>query len=127
MNHIPEWAKVIRPTDDNVVVALEREKEETRNGVVLPLAVQRRTQVDVVRAVVVASGPGYRLRNGRGPFVPNEVNPGDIVLVDRLAGQDYTLDQFKPRQNHGAEFDDIRIVRHDEIHAVIESETDNAQ
>jgi len=109
----------IRPVDDNVVLMLEPVRERVQRGVILP-GTRKRRQKDVVMATVIRSGPGYRLRNGHGPLVPNEVAPGDKVLVDHLAGQDYALDRVKPRQNHGVEDGLIRIVRHDEIMAVIE-------
>lgn len=119
---------------DNVVVRFLPEAKETASGIALPGRTLKRTEAR--RAVVVASGPGYyRPRKVRGPgnptepgpFIPNETRPGDVVLVDAFAGQDYALDLNVPRHNKSADFDTIadergefRIVREQEIHGVIE-------
>lgn len=106
-----------RPTQDNVLVALLPEAER-QGSIVLPGTRKgdaRRTRF----ARVVSSGPGYRLRNGHGPLVKNDVLPGDVVIIDRVAGQDYGFDLNKPRQNRHTESDGMRVVRHDEIHGVV--------
>ena len=91
---------------------------------------------------VVASGPGhYKLKPMRQSgtlqahteetcaFVPNETKPNDRVIVPWNAGQDYALDISVPRHNLeqvysvlGGERGQFRIVREQEIEAIIEDE-----
>ena len=125
---------MIRPTADNVVLRLLPVEKTTASGIWVPNANKRG---EARRAEVIAVGPGhYEQRRKRlgdqvytvdGPFVPTSVKPGDIVLVDPQAGQDYTLDLSIPRHNKGQNFDQIadergefRIVRESEILGVVE-------
>lgn len=78
-------------------------------------------------ARVMLSGPGYITKHGA--MVENTVRERDRVVVDALAGQDYSLDFDVPRANKGAEFESIfgqsgnfRIVRQDEILGVVEGD-----
>ena len=83
------------------------------------------------KAKVLVSGSGYVTRNGA--FVENTVREGQEVVVDALCGQNYDLDFTLPRANKGAEFQelfgqegDYRIVRQDEVLAVVEREDEGA-
>lgn len=112
---------------DNVILALEPLPKETASGLAIvhnraPGAREHRT------ARVIASGPGFK-RSCCGAFVPNEAKPGDRVIVDAIAGQNYAFDLTVPRQNKSAEFQEIvgergefRIVRHEEILGIIEED-----
>jgi len=109
-------AQNLRAYADNVI--LEWLPEPSRVGFLfMP---DTRKPEKTRRARVVASGPGYFRDGGHGAFIPNEVRPGEIVLVDRQAGQDYALDLYKPRTNQESIWGEGRIVRHDEILAVVE-------
>lgn len=111
----------IRAYADNVVLEWISEPKQTASGL-LHLPDNRKPEA-LRRARVIASGPGYYRDDGHGPFIPNEVKPGDVVLVDRQAGQNYALDLYKPRTHaQEAVYGDGRIVRHDEILAVVEEE-----
>lgn len=106
----------IRAYSDNVV--LEWIPEADKKGpIFLP---QNRKVGKTRRARVIASGPGYYRDNGHGAFIPNEVKPGDVVLVDRQAGQHYELDNYTVRQNQETVYGEGRVVRHDEILAIVE-------
>jgi co-chaperonin GroES (HSP10) len=113
---------------DNVQIELEPLATMSAGGLHLPQ--QSRAGARGSRfARVIASGPGhFRQRNAGcrgtqdGVFVPNETKPGDRVLVDALAGQAWDGDHQRPRHNVGGDFGDIRIVREDEILAIIESD-----
>jgi len=110
---------------DNVILVLEPQPTQTASGLSIvhnrsPGAREHRT------AKVLASGPGYK-RGCCGAFVENQVKPGDRVIVDALAGQNFAFDLTAPRQNKSAEFQELvgergefRIVRHDEILAIID-------
>ena len=117
----------MRPYADNVLLRIEPPASETASGIALvhsraPGAREHRT------AVVLASGPGFK-RPCCGVFVPNEVKPGDRVVVDALAGDKlkYDFDVSAPRQNQIPELSELagergqfRVVRHEEILAIIE-------
>lgn len=126
-----------RPLADNVLIVLEPEPSETKGGVAIvrqrgPGARHSRT------ARVVASGPGYRGRstylNPEGLFHPNELKPGDRVLVDALAGNNWDFDVGEAPRNNGAdtripflaarglvgEKVEARIIREAEALAVLE-------
>lgn len=121
---------MIRAYADNVVIRLEPLPTETASGLAI---VRTKTGArEHRRATVLASGPGFRDRHGF--LVPNEVKPGDVVLVDALAGQDYSLDLSVPRHNKSSEFQDLlgergefRIVREQEILAVVEQDDQAAE
>ena len=122
---------MIRAYADNVVIRLEPRPTETASGIALVHGARTGAR-DHRRATVLASGPGFRDR--RGFLVPNEVKPGDVVLVDALAGQDYSLDLSVPRHNKSSEFQELlgergefRIVREQEILAVLEEDSQAAE
>ena len=121
----------IRTYADNVIIALLPQPTQTASGIQL-MAGARTGARDHRKARVLASGPGFRDRHGH--LVPNEVKPGDIVIVDALAGQDYSLDLSIPRHNKSSEFQELigergefRIIREQEILAVVESEASAAE
>lgn len=120
----------LRAYADNVIIRLEPLEKVSAGGIHLERS--RATENKGTRtAVVLASGPGHRTR--RGTFIPNETRAGQRVLVDAMAGQDYSLDLEAPRSNASAQhpdassFDSLlgqkgeyRIVREDEILGVLE-------
>lgn len=121
----------MRMRNDNVLIQKLELPDQTQSGLVLPKT-RRSRQDGIAVGIVVASGPGWRLRNGRGPVEANEVAEGDIVLYPDGAGdraQDFGMDNQDERQNHGADFGDRVILRHEQILAVvdgIESQEDMA-
>ena len=123
---------MIRAYHDNVIIRLEPRETETKSGIAMvrsgkPGARGYRT------AIVVAVGPGHytgcRSCGGeRGAFIPTDVQVGQRVIVDELAGQNYDMDLTVTRSNKSPEFDAIgderghfRIIREAEIVAVVES------
>lgn len=126
----------VRPFSDNVLLYL-KPLPERMAGSLIALPSTRGSKPNGAReAIVVASGPGWRLRGGRGPLVPTEVEPGECVVVDTKAGQDWSFDVAKPRTNpQGCEWTSFpvpvqherpggcyRMVRADEILFVVESQ-----
>ena len=117
----------VRCYADNVILVLEPQPTETASG--LSIVHTRAAGAREHRtARVIASGPGYK-RGCCGTFVPNEVVPGDRVVVDAMAGQNYAFDLNAPRQNKSADFQELvgergefRIVRFDEILCVLTEE-----
>lgn len=115
---------------DNVIIVLEPLPTETASGIAM-VRMNKNTK-ESRTARVVASGPGYT--NARGVFVPNEVKPGDRVIVDALAGQHYQLDLTVPRHNKSSEFQELfgergefRIVREQEILGIVEDDAKAAE
>lgn len=109
-----------RAYQDNVVLRFEERAKVTASGLHLPDT----RQGDKTReAVVMAVGPGHTNRGGH--LVPTSVQVGDRVVVDARAGQNYDLDLSVPRHNKPTEWADergeFRIVREEEILAVLES------
>ena len=124
---------------DNVVLALEPRPTQTASGLHTPHSGESGAREHRI-ARVVQSGPGYWTRMGkrdargmyatgwRDVFVANTVKPGDRVIVDALAGQDYAMDLTIPRHNKSQEFQvlfgdrgEFRIVREEEILGVLEA------
>lgn len=119
----------VRPLEDNVVLYL-KPRPERMAGSLLVMPGNRQAKGNGAReAIVLATGPGWRLRGGRGPLVTTEVEPGQCVVVDEKAGQDWSLDVSQPRTNpSGCEWESFpvptkherpggcyRVVRADEI------------
>jgi len=82
-------------------------------------------QENVRRARVVAVGPGHY--GPLGTWHPTTLLEGEVVLVDRLAGQPYDWDLNIPRQNKkGCEWSDdelsFRAVREAECLAVVDDD-----
>lgn len=119
---------MIRPYADNVIIELEPLSHTTKTGIhVVQHNANRRGHRT---AKVIASGPGYYsipTYSRPATLIPNETRPGDRVVVDALAGQDYSLDFNAPRHNKSPEFQELfgrggefRIVREQEILGVLE-------
>lgn len=127
----------LRAFHDNVFLVLEPEPTMTASGLsIVRDGKKERLHGRVAR--VVASGPGY-YRSSRqmlanrtfsAPtqvFVPNDVKPGDRVIVDAASHQDYRLDLNIPRHNLSSEFKELLgekgeflAIRCEEILAVLE-------
>jgi co-chaperonin GroES (HSP10) len=110
----------MKPYQDNVAVEFLPEATQTSGGLHIPETAQG---AKVRKAKVIAVGPGHY--NHAGKFIPTTVQVGDVVLVDRLAGQDYVWDLTVPRHNKkGCDFSEDgrewRMVREGEILAVVE-------
>lgn len=130
---------MIRPTADNVVLRLLPGDAVSAGGIHIPEMARKGKRLEARKAVVVAVGPGHYEQRKRtlgstqyttdGAFIPTQVKPGDIVLVDPQAGQDYTLDLSIPRHNRPATLDAIadergefRICREGELLGVVEED-----
>ena len=122
---------MIRPYHDNVVLRLDPLATETASGIAI-VQPTRSTAHSWRTARVAAVGPGHYQQAKVGAdgtidslFLPTTVQPGDRVLIDSRAGQDYTWNTTAPRHNKASVFEDLlgeagefRIVREAEILAV---------
>lgn len=125
---------MIRAYADNVIIVLEPLPTQSAGGLHLPQQASRGARGSRT-ARVIASGPGHhRQRKGGansttdGAFVPNETKPGDRVLVDAAAGQDYAMDITVPRHNKSHGFEELfgdrgefRIIREAEVLGILEN------
>ena len=114
----------IRMYQDNVAVRLEPLEQVSAGGLHLPQSRKEKTR----SATVLAVGPGHYKG---ATFVPTQVQVGDRVIIDQIAGQNYDLDLSVPRHNKPTNWADergeFRIIREDEILAVVEPEAKAAE
>lgn len=140
-----------RPIQDNVLVALEPLATTTASGIVIPGFEYtanganaharrdggkrdfdpRRKRAQLRRARVLAVGPGHHPGcvkcGGSSPnLIPTKLRPGDIVWVDAVAGDDWSLDKSAPRHHTkalnfaqvGDGVGELRVVREEECQLV---------
>lgn len=93
----------IRPLGDRILVKREEEVSTARGGIILPDTAKKKQD----RAEVLALGSGKKDKDGN--VEPFEMKVGDIVLIDKYAGQELTID--------GEEY---VIVQASEVMAVLE-------
>lgn len=87
----------------NRVVAERLEQEETlKGGIILPDTAKKKQET----ARVIAVGPGTVTKEGK--VIPVPVNVGDVILMDKYAAQEVTLDD-----------EEYVIVKGDDIIAVV--------
>ena len=87
----------------NRVVALRQEQEETlKGGIILPDSAKKKQET----AKVVAVGPGQITKDGK--TLPMPVQVGDVILMDKYAAQEITIDD-----------EEYVIVKADEIIAIV--------
>lgn len=120
---------MIRPLQDNVLLQFLPRPTETASGLIHIPATVSESRVGTREARVIAVGPGHTTRAGK--FIPTAVKVGESVLVDSLAGQDYSMDLNAPRHNKATEWDAeggaLRMVREDEILCVVERDAEAAE
>lgn len=88
----------------NRVLAQRLEKQETlKGGIILPESAKKKQET----AKVVAIGEGKRLDDGK--ILPILVKEGDLILMDKYAGQEVQIDDVE-----------YIIVKADDIIAIIE-------
>lgn len=133
-----------RPAADNVLLALEALPEKTAGGLYVPGFEYktgpdgaegkrkrdfdpRRKRAHLRRARVLAIGPGHfagcnRCGGSKPHLIPTTLRPGDIVWIDAVAGDDWSLDKSAPRHHTkplnfeqvGDHVGELRIVREEE-------------
>ena len=117
----------MRPYADNVFIELEPLPELSEGGLHLPQQTWLGARGSRT-AIVIAVGPGHYLQRGAGAggtvstgrLVPTTVKPGEKVLVDALAGTVYDGELSAPRHNKNTQYGTLRVVREEEILAVLE-------
>ncbi|BAE81138.1 heat shock protein HSP10 subunit [Chlamydia felis Fe/C-56] len=92
----------IKPLGDRILVKREEEDTTSHGGIILPDTAKKKQD----RAEVLALGTGKRDKDGQ--ILPFEVKVGDIVLIDKYAGQELTI-----------EGEEYVIVQESEVMAVL--------
>ena len=132
---------MIRVLADNVLLLLEPSVPERTAGGIFAVTLQPKGKEPYGHRIgrVLAVGPGhYRQRRGgtlsdgrsprvyeTGEFVPTTIRPGQRAIVDMTAGDAYTFTEEQGMaEAFGLEGDknEVRMVREEEILAVIEAE-----
>lgn len=93
----------IVPTLDRVLLKRKEQEETTSGGIILPESAKKKPEF----AEVIAVGPGKKNKDGNLEEVPFKI--GNIVLIDKYAGQEISLDD-----------QEYMIVKSDDIVAIIE-------
>lgn len=92
----------IRPLGSRVVTQRLEQEETLRGGIILPDSAKKKQET----AKVVAVGPGALTEEGK--LLPMPVAVGDVILMDKYAGQEVTIDG-----------DDYVIVKAEDIVAIV--------
>jgi len=95
--------QTLRPLGNRVLLRRLAAEETLKGGLILPDNAKKKQE----QAEVMAVGTGKKDKNGQ--LIPIFVKVGDIVLIEKYAGQEITLD--------GEEF---IIARGDDLIAIIE-------
>jgi chaperonin GroES len=93
----------IQPLGNRVLVRRLEASQTTKGSIILPDTAKKKQEM----TEVIAVGPGKKTPEGKMVVPPVKV--GDIILVDKYAGQEITLND-----------EELLVVRGDDIIAIIE-------
>lgn len=93
----------IQPLGNRVLARRLEASETTKGGIILPETAKKKQEM----AEVIAIGPGKKTPEGK--VITPPVSVGDVILVDKYAGQEVTLND-----------EELLVVRGDDIIAIIE-------
>jgi chaperonin GroES len=92
----------LRPLGNRVVAQRQAPEETLKGGILLPDSAKKKQET----AKVMAVGPGST--NKEGKTLPMPVQVGDVILMDKYAAQEITIDD-----------EDYVIVKADDIIAIV--------
>ena len=93
----------LKPLGNRVLVQRLEQEETLKGGIILPDTAKKKQET----AKVVSVGSGKRLDDGK--ILPILVNVGDVILMDKYAGQEVTIND-----------EEFMILKADDIIATIE-------
>jgi len=93
----------LKPLGNRVLVQRLEQSEKMKGGIILPDSAKKKQET----AKVVAVGSGQRLDDGK--VLPIPVKIGDLILMDKYAGQEVQIDD-----------EEYMILKADDIIAIIE-------
>ena len=77
----------LRPILDRIIIKSQEPEQETSGGIIIANAKNE----GIIKAEVLAVGPGAY--DEKGNFVVPDVNVGDEILVNNMAGQKFEHDE----------------------------------
>ncbi|MBI3901275.1 MAG: co-chaperone GroES [Chlamydiia bacterium] len=93
----------LKPLGNRVLVQRLEPQETVKGGIILPDSAKKKQET----AKVMSIGPGKLLDDGK--VLPIPVKVGDVILMDKYAGQEVTIDD-----------EEFLILKADDIIATIE-------
>ena len=93
----------IKPLGDRIVGQKLEAEEEVKGGIILPDSAKKEQHL----LKIVAVGPGKKCKDGK--LCEMAVKLGDIVLIEKYAGQEVSLDN-----------EEYTVAKADEIVAIVE-------
>jgi chaperonin GroES len=93
----------LKPLGNRVLAKRLEAQESVKGGIILPDSAKKKQET----AKVVAVGPGKKDKDGKLISMPVKVD--DVILMDKYAGQEVTIDD-----------EEYVIVRSDDIIAILE-------
>lgn len=94
----------LRPLGNRVLVKRLEEETTLKGGIILPDSAKKKQE----SAKVIAVGKGKATEEGK--ILPMPVKEGDIILMDKYAGQEVTVDD-----------EEFIVLRSEDIIAIIEA------
>lgn len=82
----PKQTVKLQPLGDRILVRRLEAQETLKGGILLPDSAKKKQE----QAKVVAIGTGKKDKKGNP--IPSPVKVGDIILMEKYAGQEVTLD-----------------------------------
>ena len=95
-------ATSIKPLADRVVAKRLEIEETIKGGIIIPDSAKKKQEM----AKVIAVGPGKTTNENKILTMPVKI--GDVILMDKYAGQEITIDD-----------EDFVIVKSDDIIAIV--------
>jgi len=95
---------MLKPLGNRVLAKRLEAEEVLKGGIIVPDSAKKKQE----KAEVIAVGPGKTTEDGKQ--VPMPVKVGDIILMDKYAGQEVTIDD-----------EEYLITRADDIIAIVEA------
>ena len=92
----------LKPLGNRVLVRRKEQEQTLKGGIILPDTAKKKQET----AEVIAIGTGTTTTEGKRLPIP--VNVGDIILMDKYAGQEVTVDD-----------EEFVILRADDIIAIV--------
>jgi chaperonin GroES len=93
----------LQPLGNRVLVRRQEPEEKVKGGIIIPDTAKKKQET----AEVIALGSGKKDKQGK--LIPFPVKVGDLILIDKYAGQEVTLDE-----------QEFVIVNADEIVAIVQ-------
>lgn len=98
-----EKKATLKPLGNRVLAQRVEEKETLKGGIIIPDSAKKKQEM----VKVIAIGPGQKTEEGK--LLPMPVKVGDLILMDKYASQEVTIDD-----------EEYVLVKADDIIAIVE-------